>query len=71
MTKKILIKESNIKNRVHSFVYLHPTWSKSAVVKHFMLENIPRSTIYDILKKKGEQDRSGSESRKRSTSDLI
>ncbi len=48
-------KVSDIKNRVYSFVDLHPTWSKSAIVKHFMFENIPRSTIYIILQKKANK----------------
>jgi|688.fasta_scaffold392819_1 transposase len=52
MAKKILSKEDTLRNRVYSFAELHPRWSKSAIVKHFMLENIPRSTIYNILHRK-------------------
>jgi transposase len=55
MAKKVLSKEETLRNRVYFFAELHPTWSKSAIVKHFMLENIPKSTVYDILRRKANK----------------
>ena len=38
--------------KVYAFLDLHPDEKKSFIVNHFRIENIPKSTIYDILKRK-------------------
>jgi len=55
MQKKNNSKEEDLRNRVYFFADLHPLWSKSAIAKHFMLENIPRSTIFSILQRKARK----------------
>ena len=37
---------------MHFLADLHPSWSKSAIARHFMKKNIPRSTIFSILQRK-------------------
>lgn len=52
MAKTKLFNESDIRKRVYAFSNLHPDMSKNAIVKHFLLEGIARSTLYDILRRK-------------------
>ena len=52
MVKKIVSKEDDLRNRVYKFVDLNPDMKKCAIVKHFMLEGVARSTLYDILQRK-------------------
>ena len=49
MEKIKIENQETLRNRVYKFVDLHPLWKKSAIVQHFMLEGVPRSTMYDIL----------------------
>lgn len=44
--------EQALRKRVYAFLDLHPTSSKSSIVVHFRAENIPRSTIYRVLRRK-------------------
>ena len=52
MAKKNNPRQEDLRNRVYKFADLHHNWSKSAIAKHFMLENVPRSTIFRILQRK-------------------
>ena len=38
---------------MYAFLDLHPDDNKNFIVNHFRIENIPKSTIYNILKRKG------------------
>ena len=40
------------KRRVYEFSDNHINWTKSAIARHFKEENIPRSTVFYILKQK-------------------
>ena len=40
---------------MYVFADLHPSWPKSAIAKHFMQKNIPRSTIFSILHRKARK----------------
>ena len=52
MVKKITSKQEDVRKRVYEFIEINPELSKNAIVKHFMMESIPRSTLYNILKRK-------------------
>jgi transposase len=52
MSKKIASKEDTLRKRVYTFADLHPDFTKSDVVKHFSAENVPRSTLFQILQRK-------------------
>ena len=45
--------EGSLRKRVYAFLDLHPDDNKIFIVNHFRMENIPKSTIYNILKRKG------------------
>ena len=51
MTKTKIETEETLRHRVYRFAETHSNWSKSAIVKHFMVENVPKTTIYDILRR--------------------
>lgn len=48
---KDMSKQELIRNRVYNFYILHNNMPKIFTVKHFALENIARSTVYDIIKR--------------------
>ena len=50
--KKITSKQEDVRKRVYEFIEINPELSKNVIVKHFMMESIPRSTLYKILKRK-------------------
>ena len=50
--KKITSKQEDVRKRVYEFIEINPELSKNAIVKHFMMESIPISTLYNILKRK-------------------
>ena len=52
MVKKITSKQEDVRKRVYEFIEINPELSKNAIVKHFMMESIPISTLYNILKRK-------------------
>ena len=52
MKKKAYNKDS-LRKRVYGFLDLHPDDNKNFIVNHFRMENIPKSTNYNILKRKG------------------
>jgi hypothetical protein len=37
---------------VYAFLDLHPKENKAFIVNHFRMENVPKSTMYDILQRK-------------------
>ena len=45
-------KEEALRKRVYAFLNLHPEADKSFVVNHFRIEQVPKSTVYDILKRR-------------------
>ena len=51
--KKKAYNEDSLRKRVYAFLDLHPDDNKNFIVNHFRMENIPKSTIYNILKRKG------------------
>ena len=53
--KKKNSKQEDLRNRVYFFADLKPPWSKSAIAKHFMKKNTPRSTIFSILQRKARK----------------
>jgi len=50
--KIIESKQETLRKRVYTFIDLHPKASTKTIVKHFLDEAIPRSTIYRIAKRK-------------------
>lgn len=52
MVKKVTSKQDDVRKRVYEFIEINPELSKNEIVKHFMMESIPRSTLYNILKRK-------------------
>lgn len=42
--------QETMKNRVYKFIQKNPTLSKSQIAHHFMLEGVPKSTIYDYIR---------------------
>jgi len=51
MKKKIDSSENNLRKRIYEFFLANKSKGKITTVKHFEAENIPRSTIYDIIKR--------------------
>jgi transposase len=51
MTKINTSKEEALRIRVYAFFNKNKKLGKMFTVRHFMAENVPRSTIYDILKR--------------------
>jgi len=51
MKKKIDSSEDNLRKRIYEFFLANKSKGKITTVKHFEAENIPRSTIYDIIKR--------------------
>ncbi|XP_065659044.1 zinc finger BED domain-containing protein 4-like [Hydra vulgaris] len=45
--------EDSLRKRVYTFLDLHPDDNKNFIVNRFRMENIPKSTIYNILQRKG------------------
>ena len=50
MTEKFVSKEETIRNRVYEF-FENKSLGKMLTVRHFMAENVPKSTVYSILKR--------------------
>ena len=62
--KKKAYNEDSLRKRVYAFLDMHPNDTKNFIVNHFRMANIPKSAIYNILKRKGEQYRTRKKSRK-------
>ena len=50
--KNNIDKQEALRKRVYTFLDVHPDENKNFIVNHFRMENVPRSTLYDILKRK-------------------
>lgn len=59
MSKKILSKQESLRKRVYEFYLNNKDSGKKYTLDHFIAENIPESTIYDIIKR--AENRSGHE----------
>ena len=44
-------KEYHLRNRMYQYVKNNPNLPKKVVVKHFMEENVPKSTAHSILQR--------------------
>ena len=44
-------KEYHLRNRMYQFAENHSSWPKKWIVQHFIDENVPKSTIYDVLRR--------------------
>lgn len=44
-------KEYHLRNRMYQFAENHSDWPKKRIVQHFIDENVPKSTIYDVLRR--------------------
>ena len=44
--------EEALRKRVYAFLDLHQKENKAFIVNHFRMENVPKSTMYDILQRK-------------------
>lgn len=51
MTEKFVSKEETLRNRVYEFFEENKSLGKMFTVRHFMAENVPKSTVYSILKR--------------------
>ena len=45
-------KEDDLRKRMYAFLDLHPKENKTFIINHFRMENVPKSTMYDILQRK-------------------